>query len=93
MAAIPDALIDIALESTSGSDFESFAHGLLAEFSGDTYLPMGGTHDGGADGLYQEFISEVANRPGSFAQMSIETTVVKLCGVTRLVVVLSCLAG
>lgn len=72
MTAIPDQLIEIALESASGNDFESFVHGLMAEFSGDSYLPMGGIHDGGADGMYLEFISETKDRPGAFIQTSIE---------------------
>lgn len=72
MNAIPEDLIDIALSQTNGTDFERFAHGLLAEFSGDRYLPMGGTHDGGADGLLDDYIAEVHEKPTSFIQTSIE---------------------
>lgn len=69
MDAIHEDLIDIALSHANGADFERFSHGLLAEFSGDQYLPLGGVHDGGADAMY---LSEIQGRPSSFVQASIE---------------------
>lgn len=96
MSPIPEDLVDIALSETNGPDFERFTHGLMAEFSGDHYLPMGGIHDGGADGLLQ-YLAEVERKPTAFLQTSIEQdpsgkirgTVARLLAVGRTVDVLT----
>lgn len=97
MSAIAEELVDIALSQTGGADFERFAHGLMAEFTGDRYLPLGGVHDGGADGLLADYVSETEGKPTAFVQTSIELdvagkvrrTVARLRDVGRTVAVLT----
>ncbi|WP_446810973.1 hypothetical protein ACH50O_05200 [Methylomonas sp. 2BW1-5-20] len=48
----PD-LIQVALEKVEGLAFESFAQDFLSVLEGRNFVPLGGTKDGGADGLYQ----------------------------------------
>lgn len=53
MKNVHPGLISIALEHVEGSDFESFAQDFLSALEGYDFTPLGGTRDGGADGLYQ----------------------------------------
>lgn len=62
-------LIAIALEKVDGTRFEKFANAAFAALIGPDFIPLGGTHDWGADAL----LSTVAQgKPNSFYQFSIE---------------------
>ena len=67
----PD-LVKVALDKTTGQEFEQFALSFLAARLGACFVPMGGLYDGGADGLLEEPIYENANRSTAFMQASIE---------------------
>ncbi|NTT88175.1 hypothetical protein HS053_19915 [Tabrizicola sp. SY72] len=53
-------MIEIALSRVGGANFENFAQGFFAATLGADYVPLGGTHDGGADGALAGTIFEVA---------------------------------
>ena len=65
-------LANVALERTEGSEFERFAQSFLAATIDTEYVPLGGLHDGGADGLTSDTILQHGTRSGSFMQASIE---------------------
>lgn len=76
MTAPPNGdLIRIALDRTNGDDFEKFAMRFLSAILGTQFIPQGGMHDGGADGIFREEIYQSASRPSAFAQASIEADV------------------
>ncbi len=58
MKAIDHKLVEIALTQVGGSDFERFAHVMLTEVSGVEYVPLGGVHDGGADGFFDNEVRQ-----------------------------------
>jgi hypothetical protein len=70
---IPPQIVSIALEHATGNAFEDFVGPFMASLSGVEYVPLGGTADGGADGVYE--YPEAHERPGHFLQASIETDV------------------
>lgn len=62
-------LIEIALEKAKGSDFEKFAQAFFSETLGENFIPTGGMHDGGADGL---ILNETFESGEKFLQASIQ---------------------
>lgn len=62
--------IEIAISRVGGTDFENFAQGFFAATLGIDYVPMGGFHDGGADGVFDDIIYE-ASGTQKFMQASI----------------------
>jgi hypothetical protein len=68
--AIDQRLADIALEYVEGSAFELFFRAFGAEMFGVNFVPLGGTHDGGADGFEADRIYE--GRATHFYQASTE---------------------
>jgi len=67
---IKKELIDIALQKVSGTDFEDFCNPFMANLLGESFVPLGGMHDGGADGFDEESIYE-CNEKNKFYQFSI----------------------
>lgn len=63
-------LIQIALDRASSSDFESFGHRFMTVIRGSEYRPLGGMHDGGADGVIGTSVLESVDAPGLFVQTS-----------------------
>lgn len=63
-------VIEIALSRVGGTDFENFAQGFFASTLGADYVPMGGFHDGGADGALDDRLFEAAGTR-KFMQASI----------------------
>lgn len=63
-------LVHIALNDVPGSVFESFANALYPSIAGEGFVPLGGTHDGGADAFLSS-ISE-GSETGTFYQASVE---------------------
>ncbi len=45
-------LVEISLEKVEGFAFEKFAQEFLCSLEGRDFIPLGGVHDGGADGIY-----------------------------------------
>ena len=70
MDTIDPRIIEIALTKVGGTDFENFAQGFFASVLGTDYVPMGGFHDGGADGALDDRIYE-AQGTHKFMQASI----------------------
>lgn len=60
MDAVDPRVIEIALSRAGGANFENFAQGFFAAMLGADYVPLGGTHDDGADGALAGAIFEVA---------------------------------
>lgn len=50
--AINPDLATIALENVEGFAFERFSQDFLSSLEGRSFVPLGGTQDGGADGIY-----------------------------------------
>lgn len=69
MQMLDHKLVEIALEHTSGSDFECFFQVFYASLVGAEFVPLGGVHDGGADGLQDtELFEKKGAKPGTFYQ-------------------------
>lgn len=66
-------LMDIALERVEGSVFEKFAVVMLSAVIGEKFVPLGGIHDGGADGFIDDPVSQGSNTQGTFVQISTQT--------------------
>ena len=71
--APPAERVRIALESTSGTEFEKFILMFLSAVLGARFRPLGGMHDGGADGLVDAGLFVHDSRPSSFMQASTES--------------------
>lgn len=65
-------IIEVAFHASGGPAFERFCQAFFADVFGDRYIPLGGMHDGGADGVVLQYASEVGSRPTHFFQASIE---------------------
>lgn len=77
MNTIDHRHVEIALSRVGGHDFEQFINALLAATTGVEYVPLGGVHDGGADGLFGSGIYRAKPPEGtvtsdSFLQASIQ---------------------
>lgn len=70
METVDPRIIEIALSRVGGTDFENFAQGFFASTMGADYVPMGGFHDGGADGALDDRVYE-ATGTKKFMQASI----------------------
>ncbi|WDG06867.1 hypothetical protein PUN50_08890 [Vibrio campbellii] len=60
-------LMDIALDKAEGFPFEAFAQDFFSSVDGRNFVPFGGVHDGGADGL---LATEKAN---AFYQITVQS--------------------
>src|SRR3989344_4974848 len=67
---INDKLFEYLMSKVSGDQFESVAKKLFGAAYGDEYVPLGGMHDGGADGFYLPHVS-AGKKPDTFFQFSI----------------------
>ena len=59
-------LVEIALDHAEGIPFEQFGHSFYSAIFGSEFVPLGGIHDGGADGFVALSLYEVKGT-GSFA--------------------------
>ncbi|MGV0044171.1 hypothetical protein ACRU13_07740 [Mycobacterium colombiense] len=64
-------LVRVALDKTDGWSFEKFVNDFYASIAGESFQPLGGVRDGGAD-AYDHKIYESSSYAGSFYQSSIE---------------------
>lgn len=67
----PD-LVGHALSRVKGGPFEEFSQEFLAALIGPKFVPIGGTNDGGADGLVGDRVFDEAGDPRSFMQASVQ---------------------
>lgn len=65
-------IVQIALDRVKGDPFERFAHEFLSAVRGKDFIPMGGTGDGGADGLLDNGTYEMTKRQNAFIQISVQ---------------------
>lgn len=70
MLHIRSELLNYVGASVTGIKFESFAKRLFEIEYGHHFIPLGGMHDGGADGVLLSGIRECAEEPNTFAQFS-----------------------
>jgi hypothetical protein len=68
-------LVAVALNRAGGNEFEHFSQDFLSAQLGIHFQPLGGVHDGGADGVLALDAFEVRDRPNTFMQASIENDV------------------
>lgn len=71
MKVVNHQLAELALERASGTAFEQFAQAFFASLVGQSFVPLGGHHDGGADAFQHESIFQSAH-VNTFYQFSIE---------------------
>lgn len=69
MPTIDHRLCDVALDHCDTTAFENFAQTFHGALVGSSFVPLGGMHDGGADG-FEEMIYESTARAGTFLQAS-----------------------
>ena len=67
--------MEIALSRVDGDDFEKFANGFFSSMLGVNYIPLGGMHDGGADGYALDHLSTRGHSVDQFFQVTIEKDV------------------
>lgn len=72
MKRLDHRLVEIALKDVSGRDFERFANAMLAAVTGVEFVPLGGVHDGGADGFVDSGVFQSPDDPSAtrFCQAS-----------------------
>ncbi len=70
MDTVDPRIIEIALSRVGGFDFENFTQGFFAATMGVDYVPMGGFHDGGADGALDDRVFEADGGTQKFMQAS-----------------------
>lgn len=68
---VSDDLYSYLMEKVSGVRFESFAKQLFAYVFAESFIPMGGIHDGGADGALSSYVQEVEGTGNTFIQFTI----------------------
>lgn len=74
MLTVDHRLVEIALERANSTDFEKFVQAFYSAIFEKNYVPMGGHHDGGADGWFPE---------GLFGQGSEESEVFLQASITE----------
>lgn len=74
---VPDDLFSYLMNRVSGTRFELFAKQIFAIVFRESFIPLGGIHDGGADGAISSYIQEVTGKQNTFVQFTItaESTV------------------
>lgn len=70
MLLVRTELLNYIAASVSGAKFESFAKRLFEIEYGHHFTPLGGVHDGGADGVLLSGVQECVEEPNTFAQFS-----------------------
>src|ERR1700722_10634515 len=72
MAEVPPSSIPIALDKCDTKAFEKYAQTVFGSVLGNTFKPLGGHKDGGADGFVEPDIQEDEQRASVFFQASKE---------------------
>jgi hypothetical protein len=69
----PDLVLKTLADNTDGFLFENFAQTFYSALSDNNFKPVGGLHDGGADGINEDVgLYEEENKNTSFMQVSID---------------------
>lgn len=68
---IPPELLEIALNTVEGFAFERFSNEFLSAVEGRDFTPLGGIHDGGADGFKHDELYET-EKAGLFYQITVQ---------------------
>lgn len=68
---VPDDLFRYLMDGVTGAHFEAFAKQVFAAVFGEEFIPLGGIHDGGADGVLSSYTQEVKGKPTTFIQFSV----------------------
>jgi len=71
---VSDKLLDYLLSNLSGERFELLAKVIFTAEIGEEFVPLGGMHDGGADGFLELRVAE-GRKPGTFFQFSVTDNV------------------
>ena len=71
MEQIHPKLVRVALDDVPGSSFEAFAQEFYGGIRGRQYIPLGGTHDKGADG-YVDVKEQASGSATEFVLMSVQ---------------------
>jgi hypothetical protein len=79
---VSDDLFSFLLGQVTGVQFESFAKLIFSAVFGESFVPLGGIHDGGADGSMSSYVQEVHGKSQTFAQFSIRDDVKTKIGST-----------
>lgn len=58
------------MDRVTGARFEAFAKRIFGAHFGETFTPLGGIHDGGADGALSSYVQEVQGKANTFIQFS-----------------------
>jgi len=67
---VSDDLYTFIMRDIVGARFEQFAKRVFAAVFGENFIPLGGIHDGGADGVISSYVQEVSGKPNTFIQFS-----------------------
>lgn len=67
---VGDKLFEYLISNVSGDRFESLAKKVYSAVYDDEFVPLGGMHDGGADGFYLPHVW-VGKKPDTFFQFSV----------------------
>lgn len=71
MEAVHTQLVELALSHVEGSVFERFFKEFASAIEGEAFVPIGGMHDGGADGYLSEPLYGTS-KAGHFFQASVQ---------------------
>lgn len=74
MAAVKPELVSIALDKCDPGAFEKYAQSVFSQVVGPAFKPLGGMHDGGADGFIENDFEQVGH-PSRFFQASKQANV------------------
>ncbi|MFM5591080.1 hypothetical protein ACET60_07845 [Aeromonas veronii] len=67
---VQDELFSYLMAQVSGSRFESFSKKIFSLVFKESFIPLGGIHDGGADGALSSYIQEVSGKTNTFIQFT-----------------------
>lgn len=67
---VHEDLFSYIMEKVTGLKFENFAKQLFAIVFKENFIPLGGIHDGGADGVLSSYIQEVSGKSNTFVQFT-----------------------
>jgi hypothetical protein len=68
---VEDTLFAYLTQGLSGARFEAFAKSIFANVYQENFVPLGGMHDGGADGMLSSSVQEIEGKSNSYAQFSV----------------------
>lgn len=67
---VSDDLFRYVMKDIPGVRFETFAKLVFESVYGEQFIPLGGIHDGGADGVLSAYVQEVRGKANTFIQFS-----------------------